>query len=551
MTLGHEYLILLLAIVIMAMNILGAAFTIRRVHVRRVERAQAHEPVFYAQHGDKSRNHSEIDVANLQSERFATTAALTTFFLFEFLVTIQTWLAYRDGFLTPSQMQESGINAGLPFIWHFGMWGDLLIISPLAAYIVGRFFRSWRVSRVVVSLIVAFALSGLMSWSYLSSNVPEAHVQNHQLTSVGWVHLLYMAFALAIFVQFFLFTNDIPSALLRIVSALLVIHVFLGTHMVLGLYDLYHPLGWYPAQPLRSYQGWGVIGAVATTLFWRNLGTEPMILTYVFLTMENPTTAEGYLKFLNRLSDLTITTTYFFKIFFSNLEQGLTGLPLGLLLVIASKYFFSRVSVKQELEIGKTLYPPGKVPDILMPTSRREITFRVIGFLILYFFLGTVSNHLLIASFILAVIACNDVRTRFDIASNILKTFSDEAYMPDKSNPDYEKIMARRDVARWYLDACEQPIYQKPTYIKEGLCAFGCIIAFGFAAFGYLTGKDFDSYGYVILIATLVLNEVITVWWRIERFRRLLKIDPAPSLGSFSLATHLAHMKFVRSARVI
>ena len=51
--------------------------------------------------------------------------------------------------------------------------------------------------------------------------------------------------------------------------------------------------------------------------------------------------------------------------------------------------------MKQELEIGKTLYPPGNVPDILFPTSRLQITGRVIGFLFLYGFLGAVSDYIL------------------------------------------------------------------------------------------------------------------------------------------------------------
>jgi hypothetical protein len=467
-----------------------------------------------------------IGTRNPQDKHLAVTAMLITFFLFESLVALQGWLAQRDNFLTVPQMQESGVNSGLPFIHHFGMWGDLFIISPLAAYIVGRFLKSWRRIRwIAASLTTGFVVSGYMHWTYLSANFPEAHVQNHQLTPVGWVHLLYMGSALAVFTQFFLFTTNIPRALLRITSVLLVVHVFLGTHMVLGLFDLIHPIGWYPAQPLRSFEGWAVIGVVTTILFWRNVGTEAMNLTYVFLTMEDPTTAEGYLKFLNRLSDVAITTTYFFKLFFSNLERGLSGLPLWLLLVIASKYFLSRVSVKQELEIGKTLYPPGNVPDILFPKSRREITFRVIGFLVLYAVLGAVSNYILIASFILVVIACNDARTRSDISSKILGTFSEKAYMPNSNSPGYSKMMARRNVARWYLGEREQPTYLTLTNVKEVFCAFGCIVAFGFAVFGCLTKENFDVEAYVILIATLVLNEVITVWWRIERFRRLLEID--------------------------
>ncbi|WP_423874809.1 hypothetical protein [Bradyrhizobium sp.] len=53
-------------------------------------------------------------------------------------------------------------------------------------------------------------------------------------------------------------------------------------------------------------------------------------------------------------------------------------------------------------------------------------------------------------------------------------------------------------------------------------------VAFGFAAFGWFRKENFDFEAYSVLVATQVVNEVITVWWRIERFRRLLKIDRTP-----------------------
>src|SRR6266853_1355972 len=58
--------------------------------------------------------------------------------LLECLVLLQGLLAYRAGFLTVSQMQSVGIQHGLPFLWHFAMWGDLLLMSPLCAYLVGH-----------------------------------------------------------------------------------------------------------------------------------------------------------------------------------------------------------------------------------------------------------------------------------------------------------------------------------------------------------------------------------------------------------------------------
>jgi hypothetical protein len=135
----------------------------------------------------------EHDSSANDFQPFDIRAAIATFCLLEGLVVLQGWLAYRDHFLTPAQMQAHGVGAGLPFMAHLGMWGDVFIISPLAAYIVGRFLRSWQRDTIIESLVIGLALSTIMHWSYLSSNIMEAHVQNGALTPAGWVHAAYMS----------------------------------------------------------------------------------------------------------------------------------------------------------------------------------------------------------------------------------------------------------------------------------------------------------------------------------------------------------------------
>jgi hypothetical protein len=466
-----------------------------------------------------------------QSRPFATIAAGLTFVLFELTVFTQGWLAHRDHFLTPTEMTSHGISAGLPFLCHLGMWGDVLIISPLAAYIVGRFSPSWRWRDIAGSLAAGVAVSIVMGWSYSHGSLPEAHVQNHHLTPAGWLHQAYMALAIAIFFQFFIFATNVTKSLLWVTSLLLVVHVLLGTHMVLGLYNIYFPLGWYPAQPLRSSQGWYVVLGVAAILFFRCIGLKGLILTYVFLTMEDPTTSEGYLKVLNRVCDLTISATLIFRWFFSDLENGIGGLQLILFLMIATKYFLSRTSAKQELEIGKALYPPGNVPDVLKPKSRVMITVLVGIFLIAYWLLGFFYNEILIASLILTALACNDMHTRFNV-SDILDTFEQPEYMPDTSTSSGRKIIERRKIARWYLEEVGpgHSRFFTWTSAKEAFSVVGSAIPFGLALFGYFTKQSFDFAAYSILISTQVINEIITMWWRIGRFRHLLKIDTQKQL---------------------
>jgi hypothetical protein len=138
-----------------------------------------------------------------------------------------------------------------------------------------------------------------------------------------------MTFALAVLTLFFFFTENVSPRLLRVASVLIVVHVFAGTHMALGLFHLSTRLDWYPGQPLKSAAGWGIIIAVACGLIWRNVGNSRMyntvVLTYMFLTMEDPRPLEGHLKLLNRVSDLTISTTYFSSCSGQDLTLATTG----------------------------------------------------------------------------------------------------------------------------------------------------------------------------------------------------------------------------------
>lgn len=352
-----------------------------------------------------------VDQLPLPAKSFARVPAILTFIVLEGLVIFQAVSAYQDHFATVAQMQGRGIAHGLPFVWHFAMWGDAFLISPLAAYLVGRFSAGWRLPKLAVSFAIGVIICALMSWLYMSSTIPEAHVQDHWLTTAGFGHAVYMAITLVILTQFLVFTPDVPQKLLLIVSVLLIIHVFYGTHMVLGILKAFYPLDWYPAQPLRSVVGWETILVVAFSLIWRNVGTTSMVYTYMFLTTEDPRPVEGYLKLLNRVSDVAVATNYLFKLFGPLLERsGL--LPLLLLLAAGTRYFFSRTSVKQELEIGKSLFPPGRVPDDLTPKTKTEITLQVSAFLAAYYLLGWYIEVNIVASFILLLITCGDFNTR-------------------------------------------------------------------------------------------------------------------------------------------
>jgi hypothetical protein len=469
--------------------------------------------------------------------------------LLECLVLAEFVLAYRDDFLNVAQMRHRGFEHGLPFVWHFAMWGDLLVISPLAAYLVHRFHPRWHRERVTLSLVVGFISSAALHWTYRFAPFPETHVVDHALTGAGWVHLLYMGFAISIFIQFFLFTETVSTACLCVVSALVFLHVFVGTHMLLGLINLAYPQDWYAGEPLKSLAGWMIITLVGITLLWRNFrdvdvsswtplvsaqAKYPSVRKLVafgrFISLQRTDTTLRYLKSLDWIAD-KLKPTSFFLVFAGKVQLAAafsggvfrldnwisfireTALPCLLMVMVALMYFFGRHSVKLELDLGPKLFSPRRMPTKWgKPRDRLIVFFSVTGYLLFFLVLTWYADHIRVAAAILFILACNDWRTRYLIGDGIAAYLGDPRYDPPPEDPDSGVIQRRRVVARRFL-------YAKPHLFKETCKAVGCGVAFALAIVGYFRGTNqYDVLAYVILIATLMINEYFSVKWRMKMF---------------------------------
>jgi hypothetical protein len=169
--------------------------------------------------------------------------------------------------------------------------------------------------------------------------------------------------------------------------------------------------------------------------------------------------------------------------------------------------------------IGPKLFPHDRVPrDWGGPTDRAIIFGSVIGFLILYIALTWVADNIKIASFIMLILACNDWRTRYLIETGIGNYFKQKEYAPQPNEKDYEVIQKRRAVAGKFL-------FDKPHLRKETGRVAGCGLAFLISLFGYFYSVNWlDFAAYFVLIATIIINEVITMRWRFEMYRELKEI---------------------------
>jgi hypothetical protein len=475
------------------------------------------------------------------------------------LVLAQALLAYKDQFLTVTQMHSRGVEHGLPFVWHFAMWSDLLLITPLAAYIISRYQKQWRICWLIGSVVIGFSVSAGLHYLYTFSAIPEAHIQNHELTPAGFVHFVYMAITFAVFFLFFVTPNP-THKMLAVVSVLLLLHIFVGTHMLLGILSRYIPQDWYSGDPLKSIAGWATIASAAVGLLWRNIyeidrlenwikieaypskhsWLKKVIAAFEFWSLQRFDTAERFLKALDYIASYVgvsaFTTVFVAKVQLStelnggisHLENWLlfiksTALPCFLILLFGTIYMLGRHSVRLELAIGNKLFPPDRIPkDWGTPKVRVIAVVTVIAHLILFLSLTWFADNIVMASLIMLISAINDWRTRYLIGDGIKKYFEDEKYAPTPQDKDCAIIMERRTVADRFL--------KKPHLLKETARAIGCALAFTLALYGYLNETtEFNVAAYIVLIATLVINEIITMDWRIRMFFEMKAIDDRKS----------------------
>jgi len=193
--------------------------------------------------------------------------------IMSYLFALQGALAIGNNMATLHQMWNyRRLREGLPFIWHGGMCGDVFIITPLVAAIVGYYGVQWSWMQIGIALVAGFIASYGMHETYKSVPWPEAHAEPGRLTDVGCIHLVYMGLAFAALLLYYIRLAS-PSELgtMAAVSALLVFHVTIGNHVVLGLLKSNYPttFAWYPGDPLRSSGTWGAIGATALLTFGR------------------------------------------------------------------------------------------------------------------------------------------------------------------------------------------------------------------------------------------------------------------------------------------
>ena len=198
---------------------------------------------------------------------------------------------------------------------------------------------------------------------------------------------------------------------------------------------------------------------------------------------------------------------------------GADGIQLLLIGTFGLVYFLSRQNARKELAIATTLFPRDRIPDDWSAKGRLGVGLWVVMFMGLYWALATYVDNVRVVTLIMSVVACSDWRGRYLIDKNMKRYFAEEKYAPRPSDSDRKRIEERRRIVSDYLS-------KLPHMWKEGGRAAGCGIAFAVAMYVHAKSPAGRApIAYIVLIGTLLLNEVITVRWRLDRDSQLERVE--------------------------
>lgn len=183
------------------------------------------------------------------------------------MIFLEGLIAYKSSMLTPSQMlrKHPDYLRGLPFIAHGGMWGDLILITPLVMYIVANFVDQWTILQWLLMYVIGSLISLVMHVMYVQTPFPDSLAWKGGLSGAGVLHVVYMALMLSFVGMFYFYTTGASHDMVAVVSVVLAMHVAVGNHIVLGAFNRILHFSWCP-EFIAKPDPWVTIGAVCAIL---------------------------------------------------------------------------------------------------------------------------------------------------------------------------------------------------------------------------------------------------------------------------------------------
>lgn len=117
------------------------------------------------------------------------------------------------------------------------MFGADLLLPMLLGYLVQKYSAQWAWNYWVVVMVISFGLSIIMHLTYIEAGraYPDVATHGGRLTAAGWLHALYMGFALCLIGLFYLASVKPAPSDVWLATVWLVVHVIVGVHVPLKL----------------------------------------------------------------------------------------------------------------------------------------------------------------------------------------------------------------------------------------------------------------------------------------------------------------------------
>lgn len=171
----------------------------------------------------------------------------------------------------PSQVMARWGKAGIAFFAHGGMWGDFFLLPALFAFIITRYSASWSPKMILIMTLVGIVITlGNHLVLIFTQTIPDPLGWKEEWWSVPIVlHFVYMSAYVAL-AGLFYFSPGVSLKAAVVVSVALGIHMAAGTHVFLGLVNLWGQWTWCPdflASPVLPYMSagiWIVLSLLAT-----------------------------------------------------------------------------------------------------------------------------------------------------------------------------------------------------------------------------------------------------------------------------------------------
>lgn len=190
------------------------------------------------------------------------------FFASQAAVIIEAIDSWHNKIFLPSQMMAQYGRPGINFFTHGGMWSDMFLLPYLLCFMLLH-SSEWSLGRDWLPILIGIAMAVGNQFLLNNSTRPDplGSVDLKWSLAIA-VHFVYMAAYIAIIGHFY-FNTDVSSEAVVVASVLLGVHVAAGTHVFLGMAQLFAHWNWCPdplfdsGLPYMSAVVWILLAALA------------------------------------------------------------------------------------------------------------------------------------------------------------------------------------------------------------------------------------------------------------------------------------------------